>query len=111
MEGPCMRMFPRIVLDHPVELRVANQGSELRDAHGDIGVGGVFVPGAELPLGSMVVIRIPSNPPFEAQGVIRYHGTKEGPGMGIEFTSVSDAGRQCLYELIAQLTLRGLPAA
>jgi PilZ domain len=64
-----------------------------------------------LAVGTAVRVRIPGNRQvFEAEGQIRNCEPGDA-GAGIGFNSLSPANRQALYDLIEELTLRGLPAA
>jgi hypothetical protein len=107
MEGSCMRSFPRMQLDKPVELKIGNDTIQIENPTNNLSAGGVFVRREDLPVGAPVHVRIPVNAHyFEADGQIRSN-IKSGAGIG--FTSVPNA--KDLDELIEELTLRGLPAA
>lgn len=111
MEGSSMREFPRMVLDKPVELTIGEKRIRVENPANNLSAGGVFVRQPDLPTGTPVRVRIPVNSHvFEADGQIRNRETREA-GAGIDFTKVSDGNRKVLYELIEELTLRGLPAA
>lgn len=110
MEGPSLRSFPRMVLDIPIELRVADKAIRIKKGLGNLSAGGLFVAGQDWPTGTPVHVRITARPPFEADGVIRYREAGGGKGIGIEFTALSEAERHHLEALITELTLKGAPA-
>ncbi|MFQ5724696.1 MAG: PilZ domain-containing protein [Terriglobia bacterium] len=109
MEGPNVREFPRMVLDKRVELKVGKKRVQAKEA-GNLGVGGLFLPGPEFPVGTAVHVKIATSPSVEADGVVRYCGSKDAPGVGIEFTEVPEAQRARLENLIGELTRKGAPA-
>jgi PilZ domain len=111
MEGSSSREYPRMVLDKPVELTIGEQKIRVENPANNLSAGGVFVRREDLPTDKTVHVRIAVNSHyFEAYGRIRKGEPREA-GSGIDFTKVSDGNREALYELIAELTLRGLPAA
>ena len=103
MEGPCIRRFPRMVLDTPVEITCGDQ--KLSATAANLSVGGLAISNNGLPVGSPVHLRIDGSQAFEADGVVCYGKPN---GSGIEF---KDATRETLDALIADLTRRGLPAS
>lgn len=107
MEGTAIRHFPRTQLDLPVELRAGDKEFLVRTV-GNVSAGGMFVPVGELPVGTPVHVRVANGLSFEADGVVRYRAANGHKGVGIEFTA---AKREQLDRLIADLTLKGLPAA
>jgi hypothetical protein len=112
MEGACMHAFPRTVLDQPVELQIGGSIISNENPDNNLSVGGLFVSQADLPVGAPVHIRIrfAADSVVEADGQIR-DTEHHVAGCGIAFTSLSSVNREALYELIADLTRRGLPAA
>jgi hypothetical protein len=78
----------------------------------NLSVGGMHVHRGNLPMGSPVHIHIQfaARRQFEADGQICY-SEPGGSGAGIGFTALSAGSRDALYELIEDLTRRGLPAA
>ncbi len=109
MEGSSTRQFPRTELDKPVEIRIGKQTMRVETAANNLSVGGVFVGRADLPVGSRVHVRIPiHHHVFEADGQIETAGQC---GSGIEFSALSERELDTLYELIEDLTIRGLAAA
>jgi hypothetical protein len=111
MEGTSTRAFPRMLLDKPVELEVGEKKIQVENPSNNVSFGGLFVRRGSLPVGTAVRIRIPVNHHFfEADGQIRNCESSDA-GVGIGFNLLSQANRQALYDLIEELTLRGLPAA
>lgn len=110
MEGPSLRTFPRMLLDVPIELRVAGRAVRLKKALGNLSAGGLFVAGPDWPTGTPVHVRIAGPEPFEADGVIRYQESHGEHGVGIEFTALGEAERRHLDALITELTSKGAPA-
>jgi PilZ domain len=109
MEGGATRQFARTELDKPVEIRIGKQTICVENPANNVSVGGLFVRRGDLPVGSPVHVRIPVNShAFEADGRI---DTATKNGAGIEFRSLTPAELETLYELIADLTVRGLAAA
>lgn len=106
MEGPSLREYPRMVLDKPVELRVEKKALQAKEA-GNLSASGLYVEGQRLPVGTAVHITITASPPVTVEGVVRYATDNGHPGMGIEFTQVSEANRQRLDALIEELTRKG----
>jgi hypothetical protein len=102
MEGPCIRRYPRMVLDKPVE--ADTKETQVRASSGNVSAGGVFIPAADLPVGTSVHIRLEGGSGFEATGVVCHH---DGNGVGIAFTETQP---DKLYAVIEDLTRRGLPA-
>lgn len=109
MEGPSIREYPRMVLDTLVEIRVQNRRAAVKKAPGNLSVGGLFIQGQQLPVGTPVHVKITS-PPFDADGIVRYTAGNGEKGVGIEFTSVPDAERKHLDQVIEDLTRKGAPA-
>lgn len=109
MEGPSIRSFPRISLGNPVELRVQNKTIRIREPIGNLSAGGLFVNAAELLVNTPVHIKIAAAHPFEAEGVVRF--CESQGGVGIEFTSITDANRKRLDELIVELTKKEVLAS
>lgn len=111
MEGTSSRSFPRTALDKPVEIEAGERKLRLENPSNNLSVGGLYVRRAGLPVGTAVRIRIPVNSHyFEAEGQIR-NAEPNDKGVGIGFKPMSPVNRQALYDLIEELTLRGLPAA
>jgi hypothetical protein len=110
MEGSNTRTFPRMLLDKTVELQVGGDTIRVENPKNNLSVGGMFLRGAGLPVGTAVRVRILEPRPFEADGHICNSNTTES-GVGIGFTSLSGMNRDALDDLIEDLTLRGLPAA
>ena len=109
MEGSSFRQFPRTELDKPVEIRIGKETLRVETPANNLSIGGVFVGRSDLPVGSSVHVRIPiHHHVFEADG--RIDNASQG-GAGIEFAKLSEAELDTLYELIEDLTLRGLAAA
>jgi len=108
MEGPSLRMFPRMLLDKPVELQVGGDTIRIENSPSNLSMGGLFVRRGDLPVGTPVHVRIKGSR-FEADGQIR-HVEPDGSGAGIGFNDLN-GNRQALYDLIKELTERGLPAA
>lgn len=111
MEGPCIRRYPRIALDKPVELRAGQTVILLESARGNLSVGGLFVTTEGPAPAGEVRLRIGSSQPFESWGVVRHFLNKGGRGVGIEFSELPEAARKNLEQLIAELTRDGAPAA
>ena len=110
MEGPSLREYPRMVLDKPVELRVEKKAIKVKEA-GNLSVSGLYVEGQKLPVGTAVHITITPSPPVTADGVVRYATDNGHPGVGIEFTHLTQTNRQRLEHLIEDLTRQGAPAS
>ena len=109
MEGSLLRTFPRTEQDTPVEVRDGDNLERVSRGLGNLSAGGLFVRVAELPVGAPVSVKVFGDHPFEAEGVVRH--VKPQTGVGIQFTNFTLAERRMLDEHIADLTLRGLPAA
>jgi hypothetical protein len=69
----------------------------------------MFATVSELPVGSHVSVEVGGKHPFHAEGVVRY--VAPARGIGIEFTSLEPVDETLIADHIADLTLRGLPAA
>ena len=110
MEGSCTRSFPRMSLDQPVEIQLDGRTIRTQNPGNNLSVGGLFVSRGDLPVGAHVRVRIAARRVFEADGQIR-NCDPRAAGVGIGFTSLSNASRDALYDLVEDLTLRGLPAA
>jgi hypothetical protein len=110
MEGPCIRRFPRIVMNKAIELSAGDTAIHLNDATGNLSIGGLFIETEGPPEGSPVHLRIEASRPVELDGVIRYCKKNGERGVGIEFM-LADANREGLYQLIAELTKDGAPPA
>jgi hypothetical protein len=110
MEGSNTRTFPRMLLDKPVELQIGSDTIRLENPTNNLSVGGLFLRGEGLPVGTSVRVRIAAPRPFEAEGRICNTDARES-GVGIGFASLSGGNREALNDLIEDLTLRGLPAA
>ncbi len=112
MEGSCIRTFPRMLLDKPVELQIGKDTIRVENPTNNLSVGGMHVHRGDLPVGTPVHIhiRLAASRLFEADGQICYC-EPGGSGAGIGFTALSAGSREALYELIEDLTRRGLPAA
>lgn len=108
MEGPSLRSFPRMLLQNPVELRVGSRTIRIEKAMGNLSAGGLFVNAEGLPLNSAVHVKIAAARPFEAEGVVR---ETHASGVGIEFTSITEANHKRLDELIAALTQKEVLAS
>jgi len=103
MEGPCIRHSPRIFLRNPVELRVGNKAIRIKEAVGNLSTGGLFINTAEMPVNTIVHVKIAAVRPFEADGVVRFC-EPQGGGVGIEFTTITDDNRKRLDDIIVELT-------
>jgi len=112
MEGVCVRTFPRTLLDKPVELQIGKETIRVENPTNNLSVGGIHVNRGNLPVGTPVHIHIQlaARREFDADGQICYCESS-GAGAGIGFTALSAGSREALYELIEDLTRRGLPAA
>ena len=110
MEGSNTRTFPRMLLDRPVEVQIGSDTIRLENPTNNLSVGGLFLRGAGLPVGTPVRVRIAEPHLFEADGRICESDSHE-QGLGIGFNPLSVVNRQALNDLIEDLTLRGLPAA
>jgi hypothetical protein len=108
MEGSSLRKFPRTLLDRPVELHTARGSIRSNGVPGNLSAHGLYVHGQDLPDGLPVRVQIDAALPFEAEGVIRHHGTA---GLGVEFTRFRNGSRERLDALIEELTRKGMPAA
>ncbi len=109
MEGSATRQFARTELDKPVEIQIGKQTICDADPSNNVSIGGLFVHRGDLTVGTPVHIKIPVNShSFEADGQV---DTVSQAGSGIEFRSLSAVELETLYELIADLTIRGLAAA
>lgn len=108
MEGPCLRTFPRMVENNPIELRNGEKAKSISRLGGNLSAGGLFVNTRDLPVGSRVRVKISGESPVEIEGVVRH---AEPDGVGIEFVGVNEARRESLDQHIEDLTLQGLPAA
>jgi hypothetical protein len=109
MEGSAPRQFARTELDKPVEIQIGKKTIRVQNPSNNVSVGGLFVHKGNLPVGSRVHVRIPVNGhSFNADGQI---DTATKNGAGIEFRSLTPGELETLYELIADLTIRGLAAA
>jgi len=112
MEGSCVRTFPRMLLDKPVELHIGKEKIRVENPANNLSVGGMHVHRGNLPVGTPVHIHIQlaARRHFDADGQVQYC-EPGGSGAGIGFTALSAGSREALYELIEDLTRRGLPAA
>ena len=110
MEGPSLREYPRMVLHRPVELRVEKKAIKVKEA-GNLSMSGLYVEGEKLPVGTAVHVTVSSSPPVDVDGVVRYATDNGHPGVGIEFTHVTEANRKRLELLIAEITRQGAPAS
>jgi PilZ domain len=110
MEGTCTRKAPRTALDQPVDVKIGDQTLRVESPANNLSVDGMFLRRETLPAGTPVHIRIASRRVFEADGMVCNSGNGER-GVGIQFSSLTDGNREALYDLIEDLTLRGLPAA
>jgi PilZ domain len=110
MEGTSTRIAPRTALDQPVEVKIGDQTLRVENPSNNLSVGGLFLRRETLPTGTPVHVRISSRQVFEADGQVCNSGNGER-GVGIRFASLTDGNLQALYDLIEDLTLRGLPAA
>jgi PilZ domain-containing protein len=110
MEGPCIRRFPRIVMNKAIDLNAGNTAIHLDSAGGNLSIGGLYLETEGPPEGSPVHLRIEGSRPVELDGVIRYCKTDGERGVGIEFM-LADGNREGLYQLIAELTKDGAPPA
>lgn len=110
MEGTCTRKAPRTTLDQPVDVQIGDQSLRLENPANNLSIDGLFLRREALPAGTPVHIRIASRRVFEADGLVCNSGNGER-GVGIQFSSLSDGNREALYDLIEDLTLRGMPAA
>jgi hypothetical protein len=99
-----------MLLDKSVELRVGQETINIENPSTNLSMGGLFVRRCNLPVGTAVRVRIAAGRGFEADGQIRNCATNDS-GVGIGFNSLTERDREALYELIEDLTLRGLPAA
>lgn len=108
MEGSSLRKFPRTLLDRPVELHTRSGSIRSNGVPGNLSAHGLYVHGQDLPDGLPVRVQIDAVRPFEADGVIRHHGTA---GLGVEFTRFRTGSRERLDDLIEELTRKGMPAA
>ena len=138
MEGPALRRFLRLPwanlarLRRPlvrcvrVRARIGRAGTRrftVRPTNGDLSMGGVFIDGRTLPVGTLVEITLECRTPICAKGIVRFierglvprrsrrkHRGKALPaearkakvGMGIEFTELSARDLKRLEELIAR---------
>lgn len=102
MEGPSIRCFPRISLRNPVELRVGNKVIRIQEAVGNLSAGGLFINAEDVPVSAAIHVKISAAHPFEAEGIVRF--CEPQGGVGIEFTSITNANRKRLDELIVELT-------
>lgn len=109
MEGTSIRYFPRIEEDSVVEVRKGEKPDRLSHGIGNLSVGGIFARVPALPVGSHVVVHVGGAHPFDAEGIVSH--AEPGRGVGIRFTSFAPESRASLDDHIADLTLRGLPAA
>ena len=110
MEGPCIRHFPRIELEAPVELQLGEHTVRIEKPLGNLSLGGLFLHCNALPVDAGVHVRILAPEPFEAEGTVR-HVEAESNCVGIEFAQLTEAERQRLEQLIVELTRRGAAAA
>jgi hypothetical protein len=88
-------------LRNPIELRVGNRTIRLKNAFGNLSAGGLFIQAADLPVNTPVHVKIAAATPFEADGVVRV--SEPHSGVGIEFTTITEANRKRLDELIGEL--------
>ncbi|MBZ5696549.1 MAG: PilZ domain-containing protein [Acidobacteriia bacterium] len=109
MEGSSTRAFPRTLLDKPIELQIGGDTIRVHHPANNVSVGGLFVRHAGLPKGASVRVRIVGRLVFEAHGRIRDSRPHE-EGTGISFTPLTERNLEALYDLIEDLTLRGLPS-
>lgn len=109
MEGSSPRQFARTELDTPVDIQVGKQTFRIISPSNNVSIGGLFVRRDDLTVGMPVHITIPINShSFEADGRV---DTVSRAGSGIEFKALSETDLETLYELIADLTIRGQAAA
>jgi len=102
VEGPSIRSFPRLSLDHPVELRLGKKTIKVAKPRGNLSAGGLFLLAKGVPENAPVKVKISGRPVFEAEGVVRFSEPRRG-GCGIEFTAVNAQNRKRLEGLIAAL--------
>lgn len=103
MEGPNFRNCPRTLFSCPVELSVGEKTIRLKRALGNLSTGGLFLHTEALPVDSPVHIKIAAIPSMEVDGIVR---CCEPDGVHIEFTSVSEANRRRLNDLITEFALQ-----
>ncbi|MGA8074347.1 MAG: PilZ domain-containing protein [Candidatus Acidiferrales bacterium] len=109
MEGSAQRFFHRTEEDCPVAVRNGDRLDRISHGFGNLSVGGMFAAVSELPIGSHVSVEVGGKHPFHAEGVVRY--VAPARGIGIEFTSLEPVDETLIADHIADLTIRGLPAA
>jgi PilZ domain len=109
MEGSAQRLFHRTEEDCPIAVRNGDRLDRISHGTGNLSVGGMFASVSELPVGSHVSVEVGGKHPFHAEGVVRY--VAPARGIGIEFTALQPVDNTLIEDHIADLTLRGLPAA
>lgn len=102
MEGPSLRRYLRLPLAEKVRVRSKKGRFTVRPKAGDLSMGGVFVDGRTLPLGTPVEVTIESRQPIHAKGKVLFAASKPRKGMGIEFTELSARDLKRLEDLIAR---------
>lgn len=139
MEGPELRRFLRLPwanlarLRRPlvrcVRVRAGTRRFTVRPTNGDLSMGGVFIDGHTLPVGTPVEITLECRTPICAKGIVRFierglvpkrsrpirasrkrrgkalpaEARKAKVGMGIEFTELSPRDLKRLEELVARI--------
>lgn len=118
MEGPSLRRYLRLPLVEKIRIRSKKSRFTVRPKHSDLSMGGVFIDGRTLPLGTPVELVIETRRPIHAKGFVRYivPGPARPPGgparrspggvgggMGIEFTELSESDLKRLEDLVARI--------
>ena len=100
MEGSNIRRYPRTQFRCAIELLVGKKSTRLTNAAGNLSADGLFLEAASVPLNTCLRVKIGAVPPLEADGIVRF---SDKEGVGIEFTSLTDAQHRRLDGLIAEL--------
>jgi hypothetical protein len=109
MEGGSTHHFARTELDKPVDIQIGKQTIRIANPLNNVSVAGLFVRRNDLKVGTPVHVKIPVHShSFEADGQV---DTASQAGAGIHFAKLSSSELETLYELIADLTIRGQAAA
>ena len=109
MEGGSTHHFARTELDKPVDIQIGKQTIRITNPLNNVSVAGLFVRRNDLKVGTPVHVKIPVHShSFEADGQV---DTASQAGAGIHFAKLSSSELETLYELIADLTIRGQAAA
>lgn len=109
MEGPSLRRYLRLPLAEKIRVKTKKGRFTVRPGEGDLSMGGVFIDGRTLPLGTPVEVTIEARQPIHAKGQVRFvvkglagSSSERRKGIGIEFTELSARDLARLEDLVAR---------